>query len=273
MPHEHMYLCVCSLVKNNYNWKYNINKIYITQIFDKKKKKWDWLGRTSGLDHCPDSLSGFLKRPRSFPFLFYSLSNWNSTAVVRCAFKSSPGISAIGSGRRSSQAQRADQADVTDLSICTRCMYVYSEAARRWAVQSECVTAGSALKVFLWSRFPVLSMVSVVGLCVCALANNAFCLMINCNAILGGRCFPQTCKHTRTHTHKRYVQLWYVCREPGTGGYIICDIKLLILFQIQIESESEATIEPGGESSWVWAATGLGLRLAVGWVQADSEHP
>lgn len=62
-------------------------------------------------------------------------------------------------------------------------------------------------------------------------------------------------------------------RDAGTGGYIICDIKLLILSQIQIESESEATIEPRGESRWR-------LELEPDWVwvgsrrdDADAEHP
>lgn len=111
----------------------------------------------------------------------------------------------------------------------------------------------------------------LVCACVCALANNAFCLMINCNAILGGRCFPQTRKHT--HTQTRYVQLWNVCRDAGTGGYIICDIKLLILSQIQIESESEATIEPGGDANWAWAWNWVGpaswCGLGPGWCRAS----
>lgn len=69
------------------------------------------------------------------------------------------------------------------------------------------------------------------------------------------------------------MHLWNVCRDAGTGGYIICDIKLLILSQIQIESESEATIELRGESRWR-------PELEPGWVwvgsrrdDADAEHP
>lgn len=101
--------------------------------------------------------------------------------------------------------------------------------------------------------------------CVCALANNAFCLMINCNAILGGHCFPQTCKHT--HNYTRCVQLWNVCRESRRRLR-----RIYYLWHKAINSFLNSNWKRKWSNNWttrgIEVGAGAWTGLGLGWVQA-----